>query len=657
MSLFKQLLLAIGLFLVLAYTGNVLVSLESSREQQLAQLRSHAQNAATALGLALGNHVDDAQMTELLVSAIFDSGYFERIRVVDPAAEQVLAEREASHEPALVPAWFARLIDLPAVQAEALVSRGWQQAARVQVDSTPRFALATLWHAALGSLFWLALCGLASALLGGWLLRRQLRPLDALVQQAEALERREFISQPKQPVSPELRRVVGAMNHMVERLRGQFEAHARHLEALRDEAYADPLTRLANRRSFEMRLRARLADEEAVRHGFLAVLRIRDLAGLNQRLGGEPVDRLICHLAGLLRERCAELPQPALLARVRGGEFALLLPGLLADEAEALAERLQADLDSLRATTREGALAHLGLVPFGPGDDPQTLMRLADEALAAIDELASAQWNRLQRADLDDTLEERHLWQARLEQALEQRRFQLHFQPVVEARDPDNLLHYKVLARLPDAQGRCLPAGRFLPWLERFGWMARFDRMMLALVLEQMAGHRLPLALSLSTASLESAQAQAELLALLRRHTTLSSRLTLELAGNRPLPAAQLESLAHSLRRLGFALSLQHFGGRFGGLGNLSRLGLAWLKVDGGYIQHIDREEDKRRFLAALQQTARSIDLPLIAERVETPEELQVLRVLGFQGVVGRLFGEPAPWPALGAGVPVRDQA
>lgn len=657
MSLFKQLLLAIGLFLALAYTGNFLVSLESSREQQLAQLRSHAQNAATALGLALGNHVDDPQMTELLVSAIFDSGYFERIRVVDPGAEQVLVERDESVEQALVPGWFARLIDLPAVQAEALVSRGWQQAARVQVESTPRFALATLWHAALGSLLWLVLCGASSALLGGWLLRRQLRPLDALVEQAQALERREFISQPTLPASPELRRVVSAMNRMVDRLRGQFEEHARHLETLSGEAYRDPLTGLANRRSFEMRVCARLADEEAVQHGFLAVLRIRDLAGLNRRLGGEPVDSLICHLATLLRERCAGLTQPALLARVRGGEFALLLPGLLSDEAEALAEQLQTDLDNLHAATREGALAHLGLVPFAAGDNLQTLMRLADEALAGIDELASAHWNRLQRTDLDDTLEERHLWQARLEQALDQRRFQLYFQPVVEARDPENLLHYKVVARLPDAQGRCLPAGRFLPWLERFGWMARFDRMMLSLVLEQMSSHRLPLALSLSAASLESAQAQSDLLALLRRHTSLSSRLTFELAGNHPMPAAQLESLAHSLHRLGFSLSLQHFGGRFGALGGLARLGLAWLKVDGGYIQHIDREEDKRRFLAALQQTASSIDLPLIAEWVETPEELHVLRALGFQGAVGRLFGEPAPWVALAAGVPVPDQA
>lgn len=653
MSLFKQLLLAIGLLLTLAYAGIFLVSLESSRAQQLAQLQSHAQDAATALGLSLGDHLDDPQMAGLLVSAMFDSGYFERIRVVDPAAGQVLAERSATAGASRVPAWFVGLIDLPAVQAEALVSHGRQQAARVQVDGTPRFALAALWNMALGNLVWLLICGLIGAALGGWLLRRQLRPLAAMARQAEALERREFILQPRLPFSQELRRAVVAMNRLVERLREQFAEHARRVEALRSEAYVDALTGLANRRSFEMSLRATLVDEEAARHGFLAVLRLRDLSELNRRLGGEAVDGLICHLAELLRDRSPALPQGALAARVRGGEFVLLLPGLLGEEAEHLAEALLEDLAELHAATREEPLARLALVPFAGGDDLPTLMHLADEALAG----SASPWLRLQRAGFDDTLEERHLWLARLERALEQRLFQLHFQPVVEARDPDNLLHYKVVARLPDGQGRFLPAGRFLPWLERFGWLARFDRLMLTLVLEQMGAHRLPLALSLSGASLESAQAQAELLAVLRRHTALSTRLTLELSGSQPLPAARLESLAHSLRRLGFSLGLQHFGGRFGVLGNLSSLGLAWLKVDGSYVQHLDQQEDKRRFLAALQQAAASIDVPLIAERVETEAELQALRVLGFQGVMGRLFGEPEPWAAVRPPVPLARQA
>ncbi len=82
MSLLKQLFLAICLFLVVAFAGSFAASLESSREQLIGQLRSHAQDAATALGLSLTPHVDDPAMIELMVSSIFDSGYFATIRVV-----------------------------------------------------------------------------------------------------------------------------------------------------------------------------------------------------------------------------------------------------------------------------------------------------------------------------------------------------------------------------------------------------------------------------------------------------------------------------------------------------------------------------------------------------------------------------------------------
>ena len=339
MSFFKQLLLAISLFLTLAYAGNLLLSLESSRKQQMTQLRAHAQHAATALGLSLSDHLHDPRTGERLVGSLFDGGHFERIRVLDAEGERLLLERAAPEVRAPAPAWFARLVNLPAVRAEALVGRDGQPTARVQVDGSPRLALATLWHMALGSLIWLTLCAGAAALLGGVWLRRQLRPLQALTQQAQALERHEFISQPRLPANPQLRPLVGAMNRLVERLRERFEAHARQVEALRREVYVDALTGLANRRSLEMHLRSWREGEEAVGRGFLAVLRLRDLGELNQRLGGEAVDRLICHLASMLRSRCADLPRSAVLARVRGSEFALLLPGLLGEEVEALAER------------------------------------------------------------------------------------------------------------------------------------------------------------------------------------------------------------------------------------------------------------------------------------------------------------------------------
>ncbi len=218
MSLRKQLFLAICLFfLLVAFGGSFFVSLESSREQMLGQLRSHAQDAATALGLSLTAQIDDPAMIELMVSSIFDSGYFSSIRVVNIVDERVLVERSTPAQIEGVPGWFISLVNLRPQGGDALIMRGWEQAARVEVLSNPQFALAKLWDSTLGSLIWLLICGLLSAVFGGWLLRRQLRPLDKMVKQAEAISKREFRSLPKLPRTPELKRVVLAMNQMVEK--------------------------------------------------------------------------------------------------------------------------------------------------------------------------------------------------------------------------------------------------------------------------------------------------------------------------------------------------------------------------------------------------------------------------------------------------------
>lgn len=160
-------------------------------------------------------HVDDPAMIELMVSSIFDSGYFATIRVVRIPDNQVLVERRTTTTSDKVPGWFVDLVDLQPQGGDALIMRGWEQAARVEVLSHPQFALAKLWDSAMGSGLWLLLCGVVSAVLGGWLLRHQLKPLDTMVQQAQAITRREFLTITKVPHTPELKRVVVAMNQMV----------------------------------------------------------------------------------------------------------------------------------------------------------------------------------------------------------------------------------------------------------------------------------------------------------------------------------------------------------------------------------------------------------------------------------------------------------
>ncbi|RJG13869.1 EAL domain-containing protein [Pseudomonas cavernicola] len=648
MSLLKQLFLAICLFLVVAFTGSFIAGVESSRAQLLSQLRSHAQDAATALGLSMTPHVDDPAMIELMVSSIFDSGYFASIRVMRIADEQVIVERRSTTTTETVPSWFASLVNLQAQGGDALIMRGWEQVARVEVISHPQFALAKLWDSAIGSLLWLLLCGLLSAILGGWLLRTQLKPLDNMVQQAQAITRREFFTLPHVPRTPELKRVVLAMNQMVEKLKNLFAEEAARSEKLREEAYQDSLTGLANRRLFDINLANQLAVNEQNAEGYLILLRVNDLGGLNKRLGGQRTDALIAAIGEQLK-RLLDQPSRAnwLASRSRGGEFTLLAPGLAGEDADRLALELSDGLESLRQTGASDCtpVAHLGIAAFRPGEEVNHVISRADQALAQAQSNPSKPWERL---DDFNALPSQGLndWRNWIDEALNKSKLQLYFQPVVECADISKVLHQKVLARLLDPQGEAVAAGRFLPWIERLGWAARFDLAMLEHTLDHLAQHPYPVALSLSAATLREPDSQARMVAILKEHPQQASLMTLEIDERHLPPPAELERLSQALHDAGFKLGLQHFGGRFSLIGNLTHLGLAYLKVDGTYIRAIDQESDKRLFIEAMFRATNSIDLPLIAEMVETEGELAVLNELGIHGAMGRLIGAPAPWKA-----------
>ncbi|MFO5742427.1 LapD/MoxY N-terminal periplasmic domain-containing protein, partial [Klebsiella pneumoniae] len=80
-----------------------------------------SEHPATALGLSLTPHVDDPAMVQLMVSSIFDSGYFASIRVIDIKSGKPLVERVQAHDVRTVPVWFARLVDLQPQRVPALI--------------------------------------------------------------------------------------------------------------------------------------------------------------------------------------------------------------------------------------------------------------------------------------------------------------------------------------------------------------------------------------------------------------------------------------------------------------------------------------------------------------------------------------------------------
>lgn len=119
--------------------------------------------------------------------------------------------------------------------------------------------------------------------------------------------------------------------------------------------------------------------------------------------------------------------------------------------------------------------------------------------------------------------------------------------------------------------------------------------------------------------------------------------MILELDENQLPGPHQMAAFVKTVGQHRCSLGLQHFGSRFDMIGHLSQWGLAYLKIDSSYIRNINEENDKRLFIEVLCSATRSIDLPLIAERVETKGELMVLQELGIDGAMGQLLGEPAP--------------
>jgi len=639
MSLYKQLVIGICLFTFVLLCGNYVITLESAREQYSKQLTSHAQDAATALGVALTGHIHDAAMTELMVNSIFDSGYFYRIRLVDVKNGKTLIEREGEPESADVPGWFVHLAKLQPGAGDAIIMDGWIQAARVEVSSHPMFALARLWDNMVASFLWLALCSVACILGAMIILHRSLQPLNQIVDQAVSITRREFRSVPDMPQTPELRRVVEASNMMVTQLKTLFHEQARRTEELREAAYHDSLTGLNNRRAFDIKLHSLLLDEESVT-GQMILLRVRDLAGLNQRFGGEKTDALLLAIADILRELQQRfLYNEGFLARIRGGEFALITLEILpAELGNILTARLQALSDTGMGDI--SPIAHFTQVAFHRGDTAQNVLAQADQALAMAETNMHYFANPLS-ATVVNPDDDHHRWLTRLEAVLIAEKFILFSQPVFECNDSQYLLHQKVLARIKTENGEIIPAGHFMPWVHRFSLNRRMDLVMLKQTLREMANNTQLLAMSISGESVATDENLNALLLLLKNSPEQARRLTLELDENELPEPERVSQLVNKLNAVGCRLGIQHFGGRFNLVGNLPQWGLAWVKIDGSFIHHIDTEEDKRLFIEAMYWATRQINLPIIAERVETSGELAILNKIGLYGAMGRYFGAP----------------
>src|SRR5512139_1864790 len=268
MSLVKQLWLGIALVMLIAFGGSFVVSSLSARaylEEQL--LLKNLDNASSLASLLTQLVPKDEVTIELLIASQFDTGHYESIRLVDPSG-QVLVERSSDAPSNGAPAWFARLFHIDVEPGVAQVEDGWKQYGTLTLSSHARFAYRELWNNTLRLLAWFLAAAVLTGVAGTLLLRAVLRPLGGVVQQAEALGARRFITI-EEPATAEFRVLVRSMNALTRRVRRMLEDESSRLEQLRREAHHDAVTGLLNRGHFLARAQALLAREDASAQGVL----------------------------------------------------------------------------------------------------------------------------------------------------------------------------------------------------------------------------------------------------------------------------------------------------------------------------------------------------------------------------------------------------
>ncbi len=631
MSMYRQLWLALILSTALSLVGGLLASTLGARVYLQEQLRLKNNDTAAALALSLSRGGVDTIEMELGTAALFDSGYFQSIKIVDPNGNTIV-ERTATTAQKSAPDWFKGILPIAPQAGVANITDGWKQLGQVTIRGQTSHAYKTLWTATKELIAVLLFAGILGAYLGTLILRRLKRPLANVVEQARGISERRFFTMPESEV-PELRQLTAAMNSSVVRLKNMFDDEARRLEAVRQENNCDALTGLANRNYFMARLRAELETEEGS-GGQLLLIRIAKLAELNRRLGRESTDALLCAIAKAIDEFSATLPN-TLTARLNGADFALVIPQQL--NASAMGEELMRKLiDGSRPFLANETIAFVGLGAFRPGQVMSELLSQVDSAMASAEATGINTVREVvaYESDAPSSVEQ---WGRQIENALDQQMAKIALFPVVDF--SGQIIHRESALRLMlSADGQWLPAGRFLPVAERLKMTERLDLTVVKLGLDELTKNpQLPgIAINLAGQSIHEPAFREQLFALLTAHPAASRRLWLEIPEHgmlAHLPAFRI--FCRQLSGTGCRLGIEHFGHQFSHIGKLHDLGLDYLKIDATFIRDIQNNQGNQIFLKGLTNIAHNIDMQVFAEGVISQDEVNMLAKLGFDGVTG----------------------
>ncbi|WP_288349346.1 EAL domain-containing protein [uncultured Thalassospira sp.] len=455
-------------------------------------------------------------------------------------------------------------------------------------------------------------------------------------------------------VSIALRMIPDAATPMMTAVLTDITVRKRYEEQLVYMANHDTLTNLPNRSMLESSLSKALdkhKEASSTRHGATAVLFI-DLDRfkvINDSLGHDVGDLLLKAVAGRLQK---VIGRQEIVGRLGGDEFLIIIPDL--KETQDAAILSQAVLDALApAFDIKGRVLFvspsIGIALYpSDGEDFPALMRNADTAMYSAKSGGGGTYHFFTKT-MNESAMARLVIENDLREALAQNQFELHYQPKVDLRT-NRISGLEALIRWKQPGRGYISPMQFIPVAEETGLIGKIGEWVIAEVCRQIAEWDaqsvppLPIAINLSPRQLIEGRITETISRILTDTGTPAARIVLEVTETVMMQEIKKSAaILEELRHLGLQIAVDDFGTGYSSLAYLKRLPINSIKIDRSFVRDVTIDTDDAAITRTIIVMGHNLGLKVIAEGVETKEQMAFLRESECDEVQGFLIATPQP--------------
>lgn len=440
----------------------------------------------------------------------------------------------------------------------------------------------------------------------------------------------------------EIERVIGA--------RRPITARKEREEYLLYIANYDELTGLLNRNRLIEQVRTVIEEiQQSQSSALFVIVGIDDLSVINSSYGFDVADEVIISIGQRLK---AEMKKTDIVGRLSGNKFGLIIRDASRDQAGEICGTLLQTVSRSVVRTKAGPVSTT--VSIGAVALPDHALSNHEAVSNAEDALAKAKaagrgcFQVAERADQVHTERQRNIAVAdHIVSALNERRVHLAYQAIVDATTHEPAFHESLL-RLMHRDGHLASAGEFIPAAEKLGMIRLLDRRALELVVTELHQYGdLRLSMNVSAMTATDPTWADRMLGMLRENQAICPRLIVEITETMAInDLAASAKFVRTLRELGCLIAIDDFGAGYTSFKNLRALEVNMVKLDGMFVTKLDQKQDNQYFVRALIDLARNLGIMTVAEWVDRPEEIAILKEIGVDYLQGFYFSKPTLQPA-----------